>query len=93
MPYICTELTLRRAVSNAKGNNRVTRSVISMSLGGTYSQATNDAVAGAVSAGIFAAVAAGSKAAPILDVSLGSHSTWVLSSEMSIDETISRPRD
>lgn len=48
-----------RAVSNAQSNNRVARSVISMSLGGVRSTATNDAVAEAVSAGIFTVVAAG----------------------------------
>ncbi|KAI5366427.1 Putative peptidase S8/S53 domain, peptidase S8, subtilisin, His-active [Septoria linicola] len=47
------------AVNNARNNNRIGRSVISMSLTGGFSQATNDAVAQAVSAGIFVAVAAG----------------------------------
>lgn len=32
------------AVSNARSNGRTSRSVINMSLGGEYSQATNDAV-------------------------------------------------
>ena len=59
LSYSLNILTSHRAVNNAKNNNRVARSVISMSLGGTFSQATNDAVAEAVSAGIFAAVAAG----------------------------------
>jgi subtilisin family serine protease len=47
------------AVSNAQANGRTGRSVISMSLGGGFSQASNNAVAEAVAAGIFTAVAAG----------------------------------
>jgi len=47
------------AVSNARTNGRTSRSVINMSLGGEFSQITNDAVTAAVNAGIFVAVAAG----------------------------------
>lgn len=47
------------AVNNARQNGRISRSVISMSLGGGFSQQSNDAVAQAVSAGMFVAVAAG----------------------------------
>ncbi|KAM3419909.1 hypothetical protein BST61_g3229 [Cercospora zeina] len=47
------------AVNNARSNGRTGRSVISMSLGGGFSQATNDAVASAVANGVFTVVAAG----------------------------------
>lgn len=49
------------AVNDAKNNNRLSKSVISMSLGGGYSQQSNDAVAQAVRAGVFVAVAAGNE--------------------------------
>lgn len=57
------------AVNNAKQNGRVAKSVISMSLGGRFSQATNDAVAQAVSAGVFVTVAAGNNNANAADYS------------------------
>ncbi|KAF2207274.1 hypothetical protein CERZMDRAFT_71659 [Cercospora zeae-maydis SCOH1-5] len=51
------------AVNNAQENGRTARSVFSLSLGGGFSQQTNDAVAAAVDAGIFVAVAAGNDGA------------------------------
>lgn len=51
------------SVNNARENNRLSRSVISMSLGGGFSQTTNDAVAAAVNAGLFTVVAAGNDGA------------------------------
>lgn len=47
------------AVNNARNNGRTGRSVISMSLGGAFDQSSNNAVAQAVQAGVFVAVAAG----------------------------------
>lgn len=47
------------AVSNAQQNGRISRSVISMSLGGAYDSQSNNAVAQATQAGMFVAVAAG----------------------------------
>ncbi|KAK4499078.1 hypothetical protein PRZ48_009590 [Zasmidium cellare] len=47
------------AVSNAQQNGRISRSVISMSLGGAYDSQSNNAVAQATAAGMFVAVAAG----------------------------------
>ena len=47
------------AVADARRRGAVARSVFSMSLGGAFSQISNDAVAEAVAAGIFVAVAAG----------------------------------
>ncbi|KAK4628870.1 Subtilisin-like protease 2 [Fulvia fulva] len=47
------------AVNNARNSGRTSRSVISVSLGGAFDQASNNAVAQAVQAGVFVAVAAG----------------------------------
>jgi subtilisin family serine protease len=47
------------AVNNAEENGHLDRMVISMSLGGTFSQTTNDAIEEATNAGAFIAVAAG----------------------------------
>ncbi|EME38356.1 subtilisin-like protein [Dothistroma septosporum NZE10] len=47
------------AVNNANSSGRTGRSVISMSLGGQFDQTSNNAVAQAVAAGVFVAVAAG----------------------------------
>ncbi|GIZ42790.1 hypothetical protein CKM354_000604500 [Cercospora kikuchii] len=51
------------AVNNARQNGRTGRSVFSLSLGGGFSQQTNDAVKAATDAGIFVAVAAGNDGA------------------------------
>ncbi|CZT20419.1 related to Cuticle-degrading protease [Ramularia collo-cygni] len=48
-------------INDAKSRGGVGRSVISMSLGGGYSDQTNSAVRSATNAGIFAAVAAGNE--------------------------------
>jgi subtilisin family serine protease len=47
------------AVKNAEAEGHLDRMVISMSLGGTFSQTTNDAIEEATNAGAFIAVAAG----------------------------------
>lgn len=47
------------AINDAKNRGGVSRSVISMSLGGEYSEQSNSAVRAATNAGIFTAVAAG----------------------------------
>ncbi|EME79398.1 uncharacterized protein MYCFIDRAFT_35047 [Pseudocercospora fijiensis CIRAD86] len=47
------------AVKDAQNKGLVGKSVISMSLGGSFSQQSNDAVKSATSAGVFAAIAAG----------------------------------
>jgi subtilisin family serine protease len=47
------------AVDDAKSKGRVSKSVISMSLGGGRSDAFNSATASAIKSGIFVAVAAG----------------------------------
>ncbi|KAK4497133.1 hypothetical protein PRZ48_011583 [Zasmidium cellare] len=49
------------AVNHAKQNNHIDRTVLSMSLGGPFSQLTNDAIAEAVAEGAFVAVAAGNE--------------------------------
>lgn len=49
------------AVQNAKDNNHIARTVLSMSLGGPFSQVTNDAITEAVAEGAFVAVAAGNE--------------------------------
>lgn len=49
------------AVNHATENNHIDRTVLSMSLGGSLSQITNDAIAEAVAAGAFVAVAAGNE--------------------------------
>ncbi|EGP86979.1 subtilisin-like protease, partial [Zymoseptoria tritici IPO323] len=51
------------AINDARQKGRTARSVISMSLGGGFSQTTNDAVAAAVDAGVFTVVAAGNDGA------------------------------
>jgi subtilisin family serine protease len=51
------------SVNNARENGRLSSSVISMSLGGGFSQTTNDAVAAAVDAGVFSVIAAGNDGA------------------------------
>ncbi|PGH09501.1 hypothetical protein GX51_00606 [Blastomyces parvus] len=51
------------AVTDATSNGDPKKSVMNMSLGGSTSQATNDAAAAVVSAGIFLAVAAGNEGA------------------------------
>ncbi|USW57295.1 Putative peptidase S8 propeptide/proteinase inhibitor I9 superfamily [Septoria linicola] len=63
------------AVNNARQNNRIGRSVISMSLGGGFSQQTNDAVAAAVAAGVFTVVAAGNDGADARQTSPASEPT------------------
>lgn len=68
-------LTDLRAVNNARQNNRIGRSVISMSLGGGFSQQTNDAVAAAVAAGVFTVVAAGNDNADARQTSPASEPT------------------
>ncbi|KAK2747191.1 subtilisin-like serine protease [Onygenales sp. PD_40] len=50
------------AVDHATSNGDPKKSVMNMSLGGAFSQASNDAAAAVVSAGIFLAVAAGNEA-------------------------------
>lgn len=50
------------AVSDAKSRGVTGKSVMNMSLGGSYSKAMNDAAASVVSSGIFLAVAAGNEA-------------------------------
>lgn len=52
------------AVKDAQSKGRIGKAVGSMSLGGIRSQATNDAVAAAVDAGLFMAVAAGNDGRP-----------------------------
>ncbi|KAK4610342.1 Subtilisin-like protease 2 [Fulvia fulva] len=47
------------AVNNAKESGHIDRTVLSMSLGGTFSQTTNDAIEQAVAEGAFISVAAG----------------------------------
>nr|OQO19431.1 hypothetical protein B0A51_16279 [Rachicladosporium sp. CCFEE 5018] len=47
------------AVQDAQDKGHISRTVISMSLGGSFSQVTNDAIAAATNAGAFVAVAAG----------------------------------
>lgn len=47
------------AVDDATNKGRKARSVLSMSLGGSYSSSFNSAVASAIKAGLFVAVAAG----------------------------------
>ncbi|KAF2166186.1 hypothetical protein M409DRAFT_23375 [Zasmidium cellare ATCC 36951] len=49
------------AVNNAKEQGHIDRTVLSMSLGGPFSQLTNDAIAEAVAEGAFVAVAAGNE--------------------------------
>ncbi|CZT16249.1 related to Cuticle-degrading protease [Ramularia collo-cygni] len=49
------------AVQNAKDNGHIARTVLSMSLGGPFSQVTNDAITEAVAEGAFVAVAAGNE--------------------------------
>ncbi|KXS97164.1 hypothetical protein AC578_3068 [Pseudocercospora eumusae] len=49
------------AVDNAKQEGHINRAVLSMSLGGPFSQTTNDAIASAVEEGAFIAVAAGNE--------------------------------
>ncbi|KAL1611936.1 hypothetical protein SLS60_000159 [Paraconiothyrium brasiliense] len=50
------------AVNDATEKGHINRTVLSMSLGGPFSQTTNDAIKSAVEAGAFVAVAAGNEA-------------------------------
>ncbi|KAJ4357186.1 uncharacterized protein N0V89_001761 [Didymosphaeria variabile] len=50
------------AVNDATEKGHINRTVLSMSLGGPFSQTTNDAITSAVEAGAFVAVAAGNEA-------------------------------
>lgn len=63
------------AINDAKTRAGVSRSVISMSLGGAYSSQSNSAVRSATSAGIFCAVAAGNDGADASNTSPASEST------------------
>lgn len=63
------------AVTDANNNGRISRSVISMSLGGGYSAQSNRAVAQAVSAGMFVAVAAGNNGDDASNYSPGSEAS------------------
>lgn len=63
------------AVSDAKSKNRIGKAVANLSLGGVFSQATNDAVAAAVTAGLFMGVAAGNDGGPALLTSPASEKT------------------
>lgn len=52
------------AANDMKSKGRVGKAVANLSLGGVFSQATNDAVAAAVDAGLFMGVAAGNDGTP-----------------------------
>lgn len=52
------------ATNDMKTKNRIGKAVANMSLGGSYSSATNSAVAAAVSAGLFMGIAAGNDGLP-----------------------------
>jgi subtilisin family serine protease len=60
------------AVNHAKENGHIDRTVLSMSLGGEFSQTTNDAIEEAVSAGALVVVAAGNDGADTAGYSPGS---------------------
>ncbi|KAF2870474.1 subtilisin-like protease [Massariosphaeria phaeospora] len=60
------------AVDHATENGHLDHAVLSMSLGGTFSQTTNDAIEEAISAGAFIAVAAGNDNKNVAGYSPGS---------------------
>jgi hypothetical protein len=57
------------AVNDAKSKGRIGKAVANLSLGGTFSQMTNDAVNAAVEEGLFLAVAAGNSGLPTITAS------------------------
>lgn len=63
------------SVKDAQDNNRVGTSVISLSIDGAYAPASNAAVAAAIKAGVFVAVAAGNNNADTSNYSPASEST------------------
>lgn len=63
---------------NFVANSNLTRRIASMSLGGGYAEALNDAVEGAVKAGVLTIVAAGNEATDACQVSPGELVGWLL---------------